>query len=82
MKFLYFGLHFSVEKPTPVGGENPHKLLVVEEENIAEIKEYRAYDGELPWHEAEQQRHPDNHDERMQHKLHTHIGGIAESLVF
>ena len=82
MKFLYFELHFSVEKPTPVGGENPHKLLVVEEENIAEIEENRACDGELPRCKAEQQRHPDNHNERMQHKFHAHIGSIAKCLVF
>ena len=82
MKILYLRHHFSVEKPTPVGGENPYKLHVIEEENIAEIHENRACEGAFPWCETEQQRHPHNHDERMQHKLDTHVGGVTEGFVF
>ena len=82
MKILYLRHHFSVEKPAPVGGENPYKLHVIEEENIAEIQENRACEGAFPWCETEQQRHPDYHDERMQHKLDAHVGGITERLVF
>ena len=82
MKILYFRHHFSVEKPAPVGGEDAYKLHVIEEENIAEIQEDQACEGAFPCREAEQQRHPDYHDERMQHKLDAHVGGVAEGFVF
>ena len=82
MKILYLRHHFSVEKPAPVGGQNADKFLVIEEENIAEIQENRACDGVFPWCQTEQQRHPDYHEERMQHKLDAHVGCVAECLVF